>query len=138
MATYKYEIIDPNGKHKRGTIDANDEMTARQTLKTDGSTLVSIGMAGALDKEIDIQIGPPVKPKELAVFCNMFKSILAAGVTIIEALGMLAEQTENKRFRAVIEEVHDDVQKGETLSSAFAKHPKFFPEMMIQMAMPTQ
>ena len=134
MATYKYEIIDPNGKHKRGTIDANDEMTARQTLKTDGSTLVSIGMAGALDKEIDIQIGAPVKPKELAVFCNMFRSILAAGVTIIEALGMLAEQTENKRFKAVIEEVHDDVQKGETLSAAFAKHPKFFPEMMIQMA----
>lgn len=134
MATYKYEIIDPNGKHKRGTIDANDEMTARQTLKTDGSTLVSIGMAGALDKEIDIQIGAPVKPKELAVFCNMFKSILAAGVTIIEALGMLAEQTENKRFKAVIEEVHDDVQKGETLSSAFGKHPKFFPEMMVQMA----
>ncbi|MBR4734202.1 MAG: type II secretion system F family protein [Lachnospiraceae bacterium] len=134
MATYKYEIIDPTGKHKRGTIDANDEMTARQTLKTDGSTLVSIGMAGALDKEIDIQIGAPVKPKELAVFCNMFKSILAAGVTIIEALGMLAEQTENKRFKAVIEEVHDDVQKGETLSSAFGKHPKFFPEMMVQMA----
>ena len=134
MATYKYEIIDPTGKHKRGTIDANDEMTARQTLKTDGSTLVSIGMAGALDKEIDIQIGAPVKPKELAVFCNMFKSILAAGVTIIEALGMLAEQTENKRFKAVIEEVHDDVQKGETLSSAFGKHPKYFPEMMVQMA----
>lgn len=134
MAVYKYEIIDPSGKHKKGTIDANDELTARQTLKTDGSTLVSISMAGALDKEINISFGAPVKPKELAVFCNMFKSILAAGVTIIEALGMLAEQTENKRFKAVIEEVHDDVQKGETLSSAFAKHPKFFPEMMIQMA----
>jgi type IV pilus assembly protein PilC len=134
MAVYKYEIIDPNGKHKKGTIDANDELTARQTLKTDGSTLVSIAMAGALDKEVSISFGAPVKPKELAVFCNMFKSILAAGVTIIEALGMLAEQTENKKFKAVIEEVHDDVQKGETLSSAFAKHPKFFPEMMVQMA----
>ncbi len=134
MAVYKYEIIDPNGKHKKGTIDANDELTARQTLKTDGSTLVSIAMAGALDKEVNISFGAPVKPKELAVFCNMFKSILAAGVTIIEALGMLSEQTENKKFKAVIEEVHDDVQKGETLSSAFAKHPKFFPEMMIQMA----
>lgn len=134
MPTYKYEIIDPKGKNKKGTIDANDEMTARQTLKTDGSTVVSIAMAGALDKEINFSFGAPVKPKELAVFCNMFKSILAAGVTIIEALGMLAEQTENKKFKAVIEEVHDDVQKGETLSSAFAKHPKFFPEMMIQMA----
>ncbi len=134
MATYKYEIMDPSGKKKKGTIEANDELTARQTLKTDGSTLISIGMAGALDKEVSIQIGAPVKPKELAVFFNMFKSILAAGVTVIEALGMLAEQTENKKFRAVIEEVHDDVQKGETLSGAFAKHPKYFPEMMIQMA----
>lgn len=132
MATYKYQIIDKNGKPKKGTIEANDEQTARQTLKPDG-TLVSIEMAGALDKEINISIGAPVKPKELAIFCKMFKSILAAGVTVIEALGMLAEQTENKRFKAVIETVHDDVQKGETLAGAFAKHPKFFPEMMIQM-----
>jgi len=134
MATYKYEIMDPSGKKRKGTIEANDELTARQTLKTDGSTLISIGMAGALDKEVSIQIGAPVKPKELAVFCHMFRSILVAGDTVIEALGMLAEQTENKKFRAVIEEVHDDVQKGETLSGAFAKHPKYFPEMMIQMA----
>lgn len=132
MATYKYQLIDQNGKTKKGTIDANDELTARQSLKPDG-TLVSIEMAGALDKEIDIQIGAPVKPKELAIFCKMFKSILAAGVTVIEALGMLAEQTENKRFKATIETVHDDVQKGETLSGAFGKHPKYFPEMMIQM-----
>ena len=132
MPTYKYQLIDEKGKTKKGTIDANDEQTARQTLKADG-TLVSIEMAGALDKEININIGAPVKPKELAIFCKMFKSILAAGVTVIEALGMLAEQTENKQFKAVIETVHDDVQKGETLSGAFAKHPKFFPEMMIQM-----
>ncbi len=132
MPTYKYQLIDEKGKTKKGTIDANDEQTARQSLKPDG-TLVSIEMAGALDKEININIGAPVKPKELAIFCKMFKSILAAGVTVIEALGMLAEQTENKQFKAVIETVHDDVQKGETLSGAFAKHPKFFPEMMIQM-----
>lgn len=132
MATYKYQLIDQNGKTKKGTIEANDELTARQSLKPDG-TLVSIEMAGALDKEINISIGAPVKPKELAIFCKMFKSILAAGVTVIEALGMLAEQTENKKFKATIETVHDDVQKGETLSGAFAKHPKYFPEMMIQM-----
>ena len=134
MAVYKYEVITTDGKKKHGTIDANDELTARQTLKADGSTLISIGVAGALDKEVNIQIGAPVKPKELAVFCNMFKSILTAGVTIIEALAMLAEQTENRKFRAIIENVHDDVQKGETLAGAFGKHPKYFPEMMVQMA----
>jgi len=134
MAVYKYEVITPEGKHKHGTIDCGDELTARQTLKADGSTIVMVQMAGALDKEVNIQFGAPVKPKELAVFCNMFKSILTAGVTIIEALSMLAEQTENRKFRAVIEAVHDDVQKGETLASAFGKHPKFFPEMMVQMA----
>lgn len=133
MATYKYQIIDRNGKNKNGTIEASDEQTARQSLKADGSTLLSISMAGALDKEISIQIGSPVKPKELAIFCKMMKSILAAGVTVIEALGMLAEQTENKKFKSTIESVHDDVQKGETLAGAFGKYPKYFPEMMVQM-----
>ena len=133
MPTYKYQIISPEGKKKKGTLDANDELTARQSLRSDGSTIVSLAVAGALDKEINIQIGAAVKPKELAIFCKMFKSILAAGVTVIEALSMLAQQTENKKFRATIEAVHDDVQKGETLAGAFAKYPKIFPEMMIQM-----
>ena len=56
-----------------------------------------------------------------------------AGVTVIEALNMLAEQTENKTFKSALEDIRDAVQKGDTLSAAMAEFPKIFPPLLVQM-----
>ena len=133
MATYKYEIIQVDGKHKKGTLEAANEDAAMMELRASGSFVVSVSLAGALEKDLEITIGRVVKPRELSVFCRQFESVLNAGVTVIEALDMLAEQTENKKFRHAIEEVRDSVQRGETLADAMAMHPKIFPELMIHM-----
>ena len=66
-------------------------------------------------------------------FCRQFDSVLNAGVTVVEALDMLSEQTENKPFANAIAEVRDSVQRGETLAVAMAEHPKIFPNLMVQM-----
>lgn len=133
MPSYKYEIIGPDGKPKTGTIEAMNMEIATGELKSGGSVIVSIKRATALDKDLEIHIGKAVSVRELSVFCRQFESVLNAGVTVIEALNMLAEQTDNKRFKAALEDVRDAVQKGETLASAMAEHPKIFPDLMIQM-----
>lgn len=133
MPSYTYEVIQPNGKPKKGTIDATSEDAAKMELKAAGHTIVSIGLASALTKDLDINIGKIVKPKELSIFCRQFQGILNAGVTVIDALDMLGAQTSNKKFVAAILEVKDSVQKGETLAGAMAMHPKIFPEIMIHM-----
>ena len=133
MPSYTYEVIQPNGKPKKGTIDATSEDAAKMELKAAGHTIVSIGLASALTKDLDINIGNIVKPKELSIFCRQFQGILNAGVTVIDALDMLGAQTSNKKFVAAILEVKDSVQKGETLAGAMAMHPKIFPEIMIHM-----
>lgn len=133
MPSYLYEVIQPDGKEKKGTLEAANEEAARIELKATGNTIVSISMASALSKDLDITIGKIVKPRELGVFCRQFQSILNAGVTVIDALGMLGEQTENKKFSKAILEVKDAVQKGETLASAMAMHPKIFPKIMVHM-----
>ena len=133
MPGYKYEIITPAGKTKTGTLDAANEEAARTELRAAGNTVVSLSVASALNRDIEIHIGKIVKPRELSVFCRQFESILNAGVTVIDALTMLAEQSENKRFKQAIEEVRDSVQKGATLADAMADHPKIFPTIMIHM-----
>ncbi len=50
----------------------------------------------------------------MSVFCRQFASILKAGVSVINALEMLAEQTENKRLKEAIERTQSSVEKGET------------------------
>lgn len=133
MASYKYEIIGPDGKAKSGTIEAASMEVATAELKAGGSVVVSITRANAFNKDLEIHIGKAVSVRELSVFCRQFESVLNAGVTVIEALNMLAEQTENKQFRAALEDVRDSVQKGETLSHAMGQHPKIFPDLMVRM-----
>lgn len=133
MASYKYEIIQADGSRKKGTIEAADKEAAGAELRAGGSFIVSLELANILNKDIEIHIGSAVKPRELSVFCRQFQSILNAGVTVIEALDMLAEQTENKAFRRAIEDVRDSVKKGETLADAMAHHKKIFPDIMIHM-----
>ncbi len=133
MAAYKYEIIQSNGKSKNGTLEAPNLEAATAELKEGGNVIVSVALTGALNKDVEIHIGKAVKPRELSIFCRQFQSVLHAGVTVIAALEMLAEQTENKTFQKTIMQVRDSVQKGETLADAVGEYPKIFPEIMIHM-----
>ena len=70
MPSYKYEIVDKNGKSKKGTLEADNEQAASQELRNRGLTIVSVTKAGALDKEISLNFGGKVKPRDLSVFCR--------------------------------------------------------------------
>ena len=133
MGQFTYVAVTPQGKEKKGNIEATDEAKARELLKKEELTPISVTPAGALSRDINISIGSPVKPRELAVFCRQFQSILSAGVTIIEALRMLAEQTENKAFKKALLETVSAVEQGETLGNAMRKNPKVFPDILINL-----
>jgi type IV pilus assembly protein PilC len=129
MAQYNYKAMDKSGKNKKGVIEANNEDKAREKLKNEGYIVKEIKEQGAAKKKF----GGKVKDKDLAVFCKQFVSILNAGVTIIAALEMLAEQMENKTLQAALRECQAYVQKGGTLADSFKANPKVFPSIMVNM-----
>ena len=109
--------------------------TAKRTgvLRSAATSALNAKRANAFNKDLEIHIGKAVSVREMSVFCRQFESVLNAGVTVVEALDMLSEQTENKPFANAIAEVRDSVQRGETLAVAMAEHPKIFPNLMVQM-----
>lgn len=132
MADYQYIAINREGREVKGAMEAKDELQVRAKLKLDGMTPVSVKPQSILTK--DIQIGSKkVKTRDLAVFCRQFASILDAGVTVVDALRMLADQTENKNLKRALQNTKERVQQGETLAQAMAKSPKVFPEMFVNM-----
>lgn len=133
MSDFNYRAIDKQGKAKKGTIDAKDEETVKSKLKADGLTVIEITKANAFNKDININIGGGVSSRDLSVFCRQFTSMINAGVTIMDTLDMLGEQTENKTMAKAIRGVHSEIQKGETLSDGLAKYPKVFPSIMRSM-----
>ena len=134
MSKYKYVITDKYGKEKKGVMDAVNIDTATAKLKGDGSIVLSIKESTSLsDSKFNVTIGNPVKKKDITVFCRQFHSILVAGVTVIDGLQMVQEQTQNKYLRTALFNVMVAVQKGDTLADAMSAEGKVFPELLIHM-----
>ena len=132
MPDFSYIAIDKEGNQVKGSVQASDESQIRSRLKIDGLTLISAKKQGALSKDISFGSGK-VKTRDMSVFCRQFASVLAAGVTVVEALRMLAEQTENKTLKNALIKTRENVQQGDTLAEAMAKSPKVFDSMFTNM-----
>lgn len=134
MATWGYVAIDKAGKEIKGSKEAELEEQVRRELKSQGMIVLDVTQQSALTKDISLDFSKGPTARDLAVFCRQFASITRAGVTIIETLNMLADQTENVKMQKALRAARADVEKGESFASALAQHPKVFPELMVQMA----
>ena len=131
MPGYVYRAIGPDGKEKKGNITATNQDQAASKLKADGLIVMKLEPESALNKEITFGT-PSVKARDYAVFCRQFVAILKAGVSAINALQMMSEQTENKALKAASIGLVDDLGKGETLSGAMKKQ-KVFPSIFVNL-----
>ena len=135
MAAYKYTAVDKSGKTVSGTIEAENEQRAAEQLKKEGKMPTEIKEQGIMDKDINMAdlFKKKVPVRDMSIFCRMFVSMHRAGVTILETMRMLTEQTENERLKAGLQECYLSVQKGESLAASMAKCPDVFPKLLIHM-----
>lgn len=71
--------------------------------------------------------GRPVKPEAVMSFSRQLASFLEAGISILEALEIVAEETASEEMRVVIHQIRDTVRRGASFADAVGKHPKVFP-----------
>lgn len=134
METFSYKAVDASGKDVKGAVEAESRDEAARKIKEQGFTPVSIGKQGTLDKDVNVSfLGKKKIPaRDMSVFCRQFASILKAGVSVINALEMLSEQTENKKLQEAIKRTQDSVEKGETLSDSMKQNEEF-PSILVDM-----
>lgn len=132
MASFAYEIVDQTGKIKKGSLEADDRDKALAMLKADGSIVTSLGEQDALSKDIKFEIGGKPSARDYSVFCRQFVSMTKAGVSLLESLEMLGEQTENKRLANAVKNVKTSVEKGESLTVSM-REQKIFPDLLCSM-----
>ena len=134
MESFSYKAVSAAGKDVKGSVEAESREEAARKIKEQGLIPVSIGKQGALDKDVNIPIfkGKKIPARDMSVFCRQFASILKAGVSVINALEMLAEQTENKKLKEAIVNTQSSVEKGENLSDSMRQND-VFPSILIDM-----
>jgi type IV pilus assembly protein PilC len=133
--TYAYKVRDRGGKILEGTLDGDSQNAIVGRLREMGYTpLQIVERKEALGKkEITLPWKKGIKSKEVAVMSRQFATMINSGLSLLRALNILSEQTENTRFAAILADVRADVEKGQSLSVAMAKHPKAFGRLYISM-----
>jgi type IV pilus assembly protein PilC len=133
MAAYTYSAINAEGIELTGSIHAPDHNAAREQLRIRGLLAQDLIELPASGEESVRTVFKKIKPKSLQVFSRQFATMIDAGLSVVSALVILEEQTEDKYLAAVVRELRADVEGGLLLSQAMSRHPKVFSRLYIAM-----
>ncbi len=120
MDAYKYRAISRDGAKVEGVVEAFDEYAAVAKIKETCSIVTKITKAEPRRKPAGDILGTGrIKEKELAVTCSQFEIILTAGIPIIRAVELIAEQTTSRELKTILKNVAGDISAGFGLAQSF-------------------
>ncbi len=123
------------GESSGGEMEAKDEKSLAQSLRSQGLLLTSHKEVKE-KQSINIKFFDrfsTVPLKEKMVFTRNLSVMVSSGLTLSRAIHNLSIQTQNKRFKTVLNSVFDDVQSGKTLAEGLSRFPSVFDELFVNM-----
>lgn len=135
MAKFKYVVKGKEGKTLKGVIDAASKDIAVSSLRAKGMVILSVDEKKDTPSVLGIFSGmrKRIALDDLAGFCRQLATMVNAGIPLVGALDILAEQIEKNSFKDVVSKVRDNVETGSSLSEALAKHAHVFSDLFINM-----
>jgi type IV pilus assembly protein PilC len=132
MSTYVFKAMDLAGAKARGEVEAESKQAVSDQLKGRGLIVLEIADKHA-SREIELNFLKSVSAADLAVFSRQLSTMITSGMSILRALYVLEDQTENKFLKETIVAVRKDVEAGLPLSDAMERHPKVFSPLFVAM-----
>jgi type IV pilus assembly protein PilC len=135
LSKFDYQVRDRSGKLITGQLEADNQAAVASKLTSMGYAPIRIDQVKetGLQMEISLPGSNRVKLKDLAIFSRQFATMISSGLSLIRALSILHEQTENKKLAETIDEIRSQVEAGSSLSQALAEHEKIFPKLYVAM-----
>lgn len=129
---FVYKAMKSSGEMTEGVFVAESKHEVIEMLKGNGSYPILVEEKKKEGtKELALRRG--VNSRELSFFCRQLNSMLSAGSTITKSLDIMKRQLKAGFMKDAVEQLYEDVQKGQVLSASMKTMPKVFPEMMIYM-----
>jgi type IV pilus assembly protein PilC len=143
MPTYKFEGMDTNGTEVKDTVDAANEEEAQQKVKAMGYFVTKLTAVGGgkggkkkgkktAKSRKSFTIGG-VSQKMLTIFTRQLSTLQDAGLPVLRSLRILEKQMKPSVLKNGLIDVVEDVESGMTLSEAFARQPKCFDRLYVNM-----
>ena len=135
MPSFAYSAINSQGVELSGEIQAPDVSSARDALRGNGllaERIEALAPATRAGKTF-MGVGEKVKPKSLQIFSRQFATMIEAGLSVVTALVILEQQTDDKTLATIIDDVREQVEGGALLSEAMTRYPETFSRLYIAM-----
>jgi general secretion pathway protein F len=134
---YEYQgIAKADGRNVKGLKDAENEKSLRSQLKREGILITEIREKahGAKRGELDFsRFFNRVNKLDVALTTRQLATLTKAGISLVESLNAIIDQTEKPELKGAITDVRDQVNQGMSLSDAFKRHPKLFDTLFCNM-----
>jgi len=130
-----YRARDAAGNLVQGLLEAESEVAAVALLRRQNYFIVDVAPAPAGTMTVDFSalLGQRVGSGSLAVFCRQLATLVEAGIPLLSALTVLAEQTEERRLRRAVAGLVQHLEGGRGLAEALRFFPRIFPPVMTNM-----
>lgn len=129
MQRYAYSIRDANGVEVQAVMEAPSRDAVVRQLRQQRVKIVRIEKEGIAKQHR----GSRVHVRDVVIFTRQFSTMINSGLPLVQALDILAKQTENKSLAQITATVVNDIESGSTLADAFDKHPAAFSKLYVNM-----
>jgi type IV pilus assembly protein PilC len=134
MPVFEYTARTLKGDLVTDKVDlpSKDDVVAH--LRKNRMIVVQVREAKGKGLSLNIKLfGGGIKTRDVVIFTRQFSTMINAGLPLVQALDILAQQTENKDLASITKQVVYDVESGHTLADALRKHPKGFTDLYVNM-----
>jgi type IV pilus assembly protein PilC len=128
MATFTYTARSFAGDLKTATLEASTRDDVIAQLRRQRLSVVKIDEAVTKKARRG-----HIKMRDIVIFTRQFSTMINAGLPLVQALNILAEQSQNKVLSDITRKVVFDVESGKTVADAMGKHPQAFSPLYVNM-----
>lgn len=133
MAVFRYEGRDRKGRKATGRIKADSRKEAIVELRGKGTRITKIDELNSfLYKDIQL-FEKKVKLKDFVIYIRQFSTLLKAGVSVVNATAVLAEQTSSKQLKKALTDIGENLEQGKTFSESAEAHRNVFPALFVNL-----
>ncbi|MHB1345940.1 MAG: type II secretion system F family protein [Candidatus Humimicrobiaceae bacterium] len=137
MALYNYKVRTSSGALLTGALEGSSEAEIIAELRNKKYFIIDIAPPSALSRELapksNFSLFSRITTKDLSVFTRQFSILINSGMSLMEALSVLVEQTVNKKLQTVLIDIRNNIESGLSLSEAMQKQKNIFSKLYISM-----
>lgn len=136
MPKYSYKVITETGGTTTGVIEADSVDAVNNKLAAQGYIPTEVNVAAATGGTALAQITDrltTISVQDIILFTKQFRTMIRAGVSMLNLLQILEDQTENPKLKKVMSTMHRDINEGASLTEAFENHPHIFSHLYCSM-----